>query len=282
MSRLDRVTAAAIAWRIRARLSSSADTGTGVAAGAGGGATAGASAASRMIASGVPTGTFSPGRTRIRSTTPGTKTSTSIAPLSVSTSAIMSPRRTASPGCLYHVTRRPAVMSAPSTGMRNSATAVSQDLPHLCDDAGSLGQRRVLEMFWVGYGHFGRTYARDRSGELGERSFHDSGAHFGCETSGAPRLIHHDCASRLPHRCEDRRIVEGPQRAQVHDLSLDSLRRELCGGIERLADGPPVSDNRDVRPRPSNRRVPDVRVPSGGLTLAFQGIQRRMLEDKDG
>ena len=77
-----------------------------------------------MMASGVPTGTSVPISTRIRSTVPGSKFSISIAPFCVSTTATMSPRLTGSPGLISHSTSVPASMSAPSDGMRNSATSV--------------------------------------------------------------------------------------------------------------------------------------------------------------
>ena len=76
----------------------------GGAAGAAAGGPAGAAgaavrAASAITASGVPTGTSVPGSTRVRSSTPLVNTSTSTSALSVWTTAITSPRLTASPGC---------------------------------------------------------------------------------------------------------------------------------------------------------------------------------------
>ena len=68
---------------------------------------AGASASSRMMASTVPVGTVAPGWTRIFSSTPVVKISMSITPLSVSTTAMMSPRLTASPGLLAPRDQRP-------------------------------------------------------------------------------------------------------------------------------------------------------------------------------
>ena len=79
------------------------------------------SPSSRMMASAVPTGTFVPGSTRSLSSTPLVKTSTSMSALSVSTSAMMSPRSTASPGCFSHSISVPALMSAPSAASTNSA-----------------------------------------------------------------------------------------------------------------------------------------------------------------
>lgn len=49
-----------------------------------------------------------------------------MAPLSVSTSATMSPRFTSSPGCLSHRMSVPASMSAPSEGMRKSDICASR------------------------------------------------------------------------------------------------------------------------------------------------------------
>jgi hypothetical protein len=74
-----------------------------------------------MMASGVPTGTFAPGCASSVSTTPSSNTSISIAPFSVSTTAMMSPRATAWPGWRSHSTSVPASIAAPSDGILNSA-----------------------------------------------------------------------------------------------------------------------------------------------------------------
>ena len=75
------------------------------------------SASSRIVARGVPTGTRVPGSIRISSRVPSANASTSITPLSVSTSAITSPRLTVSPGCFRQLTSVPASMSAPRVGI---------------------------------------------------------------------------------------------------------------------------------------------------------------------
>ena len=69
--------------------------------------------------------------------TPVSKISTSMSALSVSTTATMSPLRTSSPGFTRHSTIVPASMSAPSEGIRNSATI--HRLAHSRSDASHLG-----------------------------------------------------------------------------------------------------------------------------------------------
>ena len=78
-----------------------------------------ASAWPRMLASGAPTGTVSPIRATSSLIVPSSKTSISMAPFCVSTTATMSPRFTVSPGFTSHSASVPASMSAPSEGMRN-------------------------------------------------------------------------------------------------------------------------------------------------------------------
>jgi hypothetical protein len=75
------------------------------------------------VASSDPTGTFWPFSTRISSTTPEAKISTSMSLFAVSMTATMSPRCTRSPGRTSHLLRVPASMSAPREGMRNSYMA---------------------------------------------------------------------------------------------------------------------------------------------------------------
>ena len=71
-------------------------------------------------ASTAPTGTVAPGCTTSSSRTPSSKTSTSMSPLLVSTTASASPRRMRSPGFFSHCVSVPLSMSAPSAGIRKS------------------------------------------------------------------------------------------------------------------------------------------------------------------
>ena len=88
-----------------------------------------AAPSSRITASGVPTGTLVPSSISSFSITPSRNTSTSMSALSVSTSAMMSPRVTRSPGCLRHATSVPASMSAPRIGITNSAISRPSPAP---------------------------------------------------------------------------------------------------------------------------------------------------------
>ena len=108
-----------------------------------------------IFASGVPTGTLVPMSTRNCSTSPVSKISISIAPFCVSTTAMMSPCLTRSPGLTNHSTSVPASISEPSEGMRNSAIASPSCSPdgHFgrCDDFCRLRDCSLLEVARIGY-----------------------------------------------------------------------------------------------------------------------------------
>src|ERR1051326_4497265 len=203
----------------------------GVGTGGGGGETgdgapAGAGWSSRTIASTVPTGTLAPGSTTIFSITPLVKISTSIAPLSVSTSATISPRSTRSPGFLRHATSVPASMSAPRIGITKSAIAPEHSAGGR-DDGIDARKRRLLEVLRVRHGHLRAEHARDRPVEIIEGPLHDLRAHLGGEAAGPPALVDDDRAMGLGHRGDDGRRVQRAEDAQVDDLGGDALRGEI-------------------------------------------------------
>src|SRR3972149_291398 len=241
--------AAPISCRIRAWRSGGSTVGAGAGRAAGGsagmgstgaeGATeTGAVASSRMMASTVPVGTVSPAWTRMLSITPVVKTSTSMRPLSVSTSATMSPRLMASPTRLRHAVRVPAVMSTVRMGITNSAMR-SEGLPDRANDRRNLGQRRILHVLGVGHRHFGAAHPPHRRVQAVEGTFHDLGAHLGGEAARAPPLVHDDRPVRLGHRGQDGRSVEWSQRPEVEDLHRDAVGGELVGGLQRLPSAAP-------------------------------------------
>src|SRR3989338_8974900 len=224
---------------------------------AGGGGATGTPASSRIRASTVPVGTVAPGWTRIFSITPPTKTSTSMSPLSVSTSAMISPRFTVSPGCFRQTISVPAVMSAPRIGITNSTTAAE----HLLDrgnDGRRLRQRGVLHVLRVRHRDLGAADARHRPVEVVEAALHDPRAHLPGAAAPPPPLLHDHGAVGPGDRGEDARGVEGTERAQVDDLGLDPLHGEPVGGLQRLAERAPVGDEGEGVPRPADLGAADL------------------------
>ncbi|OGV62501.1 MAG: hypothetical protein A3K18_05720 [Lentisphaerae bacterium RIFOXYA12_64_32] len=66
------------------------------------------------------------------------------------------------------------------------------------------------------------------------------------QAAGAPALVDHHRAVGSAQRGQERRGVEGPQRAQVDHLGIDALARQLFGGPQRLAQTASVGDEREV------------------------------------
>ena len=94
---------------------------------------------------------------------------------------------TLSPTFLRQPKSLPALMSAPSCGMTNSAMA-RDHLPGRGDDFLNFRQSRRLEMLRVRHGHFRAAHARHGRVEIIEGILHDLGADFGGEASRAPSL----------------------------------------------------------------------------------------------
>ena len=175
-----------------------------------------------------------------RSTTPLSKISTSITPFSVSTSATMSPRLTASPGCFRQSTRVPASMSAPSVGMRNSAMAPH----HLSTDAtivSACGSAASSRCFGIRHRHLGAAHARHRRIELVERPLHDARAR------SRPR----GCRSASLRRRSRARCVFATEARIVSVSSGRSVRRSMTSASipSRPAARPPRASCRASRRR---------------------------------
>src|SRR6516164_603094 len=210
-----------------------------------------------MMANTVPTGTFSPGWTRNLSITPLVKTSISISAFSVSTSAMMSPRWIRSPKFLRQRKSLPAVMSAPSCGITNSAMARD----HLQRRTGNFfhfWQGHCLEMFCVGHRDFGTAHARHRCVQVVEDLFHDLGADFGGKTSGAPRFIYNHCAVRFHYGVENCRTVERSQDAQIDHFRINSFFCQQVRRLHGLSKRTAVGDKGDVLSWTKYRRPADV------------------------
>src|SRR3990167_769808 len=110
-----------------------------------------------------------------------------MAAFSVSTTATISPRFTPSPGRTRHSARVPASISAPSEGMRNSAT-FSYHALNGCDDAGHLRDRRILKVLGVRHGHLDAADSRHGSVKLVEGVLHDARHDLGREDRKSTRL----------------------------------------------------------------------------------------------
>src|SRR6478609_9885817 len=111
-------------------------------------------------------------------TTPSLKLSTSISDFSVSTTAMMSPRRTSSPDLTRHSRTVPASMSAPREGMVNVDTSAHR--PVGCrDNVGQARQGGLLHVVGVGHRHLGGTHSLDGRVELIEGLLGHPGGDFG-------------------------------------------------------------------------------------------------------
>src|SRR5262249_37875761 len=104
------------------------------------------------------------------STTPEAKHSTSINPLSVSISAMISPRSILSPGFFIQAMSLPASISAPSAGITNSA--MSHHLLYSFYYLAGLWQCGVFKVFRVRHRRLFAAYARDRRVEFIEGVLH--------------------------------------------------------------------------------------------------------------
>src|SRR5579875_58821 len=245
----------AAAAGVTGRTGGGAIGGTGLMAGGVG--TAGASPSAAMSARTVPTGTFSPSCTVKLCTMPFTNTSISIAPFSVSTTAITSPRLMRSPGLTSHCTRVPASMSAPSDGIRNSIT-FAHHRAHGLHHRRRLRQRRFLQMPGIGHRYFGAAYARNRRVEFVKRTFHDARADLGRDAAAAPSFVDYHRAMGPRHRGENRFGIQRAQRAQVEYLGVDAARRQLLGGAQRLAQRAAVGNQADIRAGAAHRSMIDL------------------------
>src|SRR6185437_981500 len=218
-----------------------------------------------MTASGVPTGTLVLGVTSCRPITPSQKISTSIAPLSVSTTATISPRCTSSPGCFSHSTSVPASMSAPRDGMRNSA--MDQGRPMHCFAAativGTCGNAASSKGCGYGIGT-SALHARDRRVARTKRLLHDTRADLGGKAARTPGLIDDHGMSRTRNGLADRDVVERPQRAQVNHLRLHSLSRQLIGRLQYLGQRAAIGDETHILAGAPDRSLVD-RHRAGGV-----------------
>src|SRR5690349_911298 len=153
--------------------------------------------------------------------TPVSKTSTSMVAFSVSTTAMMSPRFTTSPGLTSHSMMVPASMSAPSAGMQNSATSAHHGR-HGFDDCRYPWNSSLFQVFRVRHRRFGTAYAGDRHVKFVKGAFHDARANLGGDTAAAPPLIDDNCPMSPRDRFEDRLAIKRAQRPEVDDFRVDA------------------------------------------------------------
>src|SRR5689334_21325435 len=114
-----------------------------------------------------------------------------MAAFSVSTSAMISPFFTRSPGFFFHATSLPSVMSEPRIGMTNSAMthlhlSLPQGVMNRVHDALHAGKGGVFKVFGVGNRHFRAAHSGDGAVEIIEGTFHDLRADLCGKTPGPP------------------------------------------------------------------------------------------------
>src|SRR5688500_14469767 len=156
-----------------------------------------------------------------RSNTPSSKTSISMAPFSVSTTAMMSPRARASPGCFSQRTSVPASISAPSAGMRNSVTRLVNQIAGGAGNAGRRRQRGVFEMFRLSDANFSASHASDGTLHFVKHSFRQLRRDFRRVAPASPPFVsNHDMAG-LPRGRRDGFQVHRSKRPQIEYLRFD-------------------------------------------------------------
>src|SRR5579864_6252504 len=245
---------------------------------------AGASAVSPMRAMGAPILAGTPLSTRIEST-PSASASRSKVALSDSTSASTSPVLTWSPVFFFHSTIVPSSIVSESFGMFTSVTA----LPHHGKRAAALAPRHrslrlasavhflakrgahetldvlargdggFLQGQAVGHRHLRPAEAADRRVEVVEASLLHAGRDLGRHAVGRPALLDHHAAARLSHGLDDRRPVDGADRAKVDHLDVDVLLLELLGRLVGQDGHPRDPDHRDVGAAAPKRRLAEGR-----------------------
>ena len=186
--------------------------GTGAAGGAGTpGAIDPAGPSSWMMASTAPAGTVAPGWTTMRSSTPGANTSTSIRPLSVSISAMTSPRAHDVARLLPPGQKR----TCPHVSAEDRHDELSHCLALHCDDCVDdvrhLRQRCIFQMLGVGHRHLGAAHACTGASRLSNaRSiiWADTSA---AKLHAAPGLVDDYRAMGPRHRVENRSTVQRTQ-----------------------------------------------------------------------
>ena len=147
-----------------------------------------------------------PGRDDQLATTPSSKISTSIAPLSVSTTATMSPRLHRVAGLLpatRRACRRPCRRRATACGIHGHGRTHPRARPRR--SVRGCGSAASSRCFGVGDRHLVAADARDRRVEVVERLLHDARADLGGEAAVRQPSSTIDRAMGPAHRREDRR-----------------------------------------------------------------------------
>jgi hypothetical protein len=73
--------------------------------------------------------------------------------------------------------------------------------------------------------------------------------------AGRRRLVHHYQPAGLAQRAQDRRLVDRLERAQVDDIRVHALRREVLGGLQAASDRLGAGRQRDVAAAAAQRRL---------------------------
>src|SRR5712692_9955455 len=223
-------------------------------------------AVSPMRAIGAPILAATPCSTRMFNT-PSASDSRSNVALSDSTSAITSPFLTGSPVFFFHSTTVPSSIVSESLGMLMSVIdgLPANDLARQLLDVLACRDRRLLERQAVRHRHLSAAQAPDRSVQIVEAPLLHPSRDFRGHAVRRPAFLDHHAAARAPDRFDDRRPVDGSDRAQVDDLGVDVLFLELLSGLVREHRHPRHADDRDV-----GARTPDRRLADGGRVVPIR------------
>src|SRR6266851_5415308 len=219
-----------------------------------------AGAVSPMRAIGAPIFAGTPCSTRMFKT-PSASDSRSKVALSDSTSAITSPFLTGSPVFFFHSTIVPSSIVSESLGMLTSAI---ERLPanHLTGqllDVLAGRNRRLLEGQAVRHRHLRAAQPPDRGVQVVEGALLHAGRDLGGNSVRCPAFLDHEASRCTADRLDDRRPVDGADRAEVDDLGVDILLLQLLGRLVGKHGHPRDADDRDVGAGPANRGLADGR-----------------------
>src|SRR5688572_17896074 len=173
-----------------------------------------------------PTGTSWPSSAISCASVPSSSASSSIVTLSVSISAMGSPSETSSPSLLSHLRRVPSSIASPILGIMTSGTLLLLLVQNPAGRVGNLllaGECHQLEIARVRSGDLGTAHPLYGRIERVEGPFLDDRRHLARHPEPPPLFLDGHGPVRLLHRLNDGVLVEGPQRAQVYDLSLETV-----------------------------------------------------------
>lgn len=180
-----------------------------------------------------------------------------------------------------------ALASPPHSPLKQTNLGAVQVALDGLDDEVYGGERERLERLSVGGGHVSAGDALGRGVEEVERGrLAHLGDDLGPDTKGREAALDRDEVVGLLDGRDDGVDVERADRAEVDDLDLDArLLLESLGGLDRVADGLGVRDDRQVRALPLHLGLAEGNGKVGRHLLLGHGeggaVEELVLEEAD-